>query len=99
MTKDDHFPNVGFVCRAFLYSVRFLLTHPTGSSQQTSFYASTIQNSSWSAQNLSVLYILAKPVLTHFDCLNQSVFVNISLCLPQLTIHIIQLAEIFVSFK
>ena len=28
MVKGDHFPNVGFVCRAFLYSVRFLLTHP-----------------------------------------------------------------------
>ena len=28
MIKDDHFPNVGFVCQAFLYSVRFLLTQP-----------------------------------------------------------------------
>ena len=31
MIKDDHFPNVGFVCRAFLYNVRFLLTHPVQS--------------------------------------------------------------------
>ena len=27
MIKDDQFPNVGFVCQTFLYSVRFLLTH------------------------------------------------------------------------
>ena len=28
MRHDDHFPIVGFVWWAFLYSVRFLLTHP-----------------------------------------------------------------------
>ena len=28
MRKDDHFPVVGFVWPAFLFSVRFLLTHP-----------------------------------------------------------------------
>ena len=28
MSKDDHFPIVGFVWQAFLFSVRFLLTHP-----------------------------------------------------------------------
>ena len=28
MIKDDHFPNVGFVCQAFLNNVRFLLMHP-----------------------------------------------------------------------
>ena len=28
MSKDDHFPNISFVQLAFLYSVRFLLTHP-----------------------------------------------------------------------
>ena len=28
MIKDDHFPNVGFVCQTFLYNVRFLLMHP-----------------------------------------------------------------------
>ena len=28
MNKEYHFPNVGFSPQAFLYSVRFLLTHP-----------------------------------------------------------------------
>ena len=28
MSKDDHFPTVGFVWQAFLFSVGFLLTHP-----------------------------------------------------------------------
>ena len=28
ISKDDHFPKVGFVLWAFLYSVRFLLMHP-----------------------------------------------------------------------
>ena len=28
MNKEFHFPNVGFVQQAFLYSVRILLTHP-----------------------------------------------------------------------
>ena len=28
MNKDDHFPIVGFCQQAFLYNVRFLLTHP-----------------------------------------------------------------------
>ena len=28
MIINDHFPNFGFACRAFLYSVRLLLTHP-----------------------------------------------------------------------
>ena len=28
MSKDDHFPIVSFVWRAFLFTVRFLLTHP-----------------------------------------------------------------------
>ena len=28
MSKDDHFPIVGFVWRAFLFSVRFLLMDP-----------------------------------------------------------------------
>ena len=33
MIKDDHFPNVGFVCQAFLYSIRFLVTHPVSTMQ------------------------------------------------------------------
>ena len=28
MSKDDHFPIVGFVWQAYLFSVRVLLTHP-----------------------------------------------------------------------
>ena len=40
MIKDDHFANVGFVCRAFLYSVRFLLMHPVDSGACQSFIES-----------------------------------------------------------
>ena len=35
MNKEYHFPNVGFVQQAFLYSIRFLLMHPVYSTQGT----------------------------------------------------------------
>ena len=33
-SKDGHFPNVGFAWRAFLHSLRLLLTHPVESKRQ-----------------------------------------------------------------
>ena len=38
MIKDDPIPNVGFVCQAFLYSFRFLLTHPVTLSLHIVYY-------------------------------------------------------------
>ena len=40
MSKDDHFPVVGFVWQAFLFSVRFLLPHPVLENFIQSFWRS-----------------------------------------------------------
>ena len=67
MVKDNYFPNVGFVCQAFLYSVRFLVSHYIGI--YLVYYICIHQLSE-----------LAKTLLTHDSCCSWGRVLNNKTC-------------------